>query len=162
MIGQLATSLTLAQDDDFFTIPSDFGTSVVDSIVAIVLFAIVGVILMFIGFYAIDFTTPGKLSELVRTGKPNAVLVTASGMLSMAFIIVVAIATADTHATGLLTSLIYGLIGIIAQVLAVRLLEWITRLDIGHTIQEDKFAPSSVVVAAVHLALGLIVAVAIS
>jgi uncharacterized membrane protein YjfL (UPF0719 family) len=163
VIGHLASSLTLAQDDDsFFSIPAGFGGDVVDGIVAIVLFAIVGLVLMFIGFYAIDFTTPGKLSELVRTGKPNAVIVTASGMLSMAFIIVVAIFSSDTHATGLLTALIYGLIGIIAQVLAVRLLEWITRLDVARTIEDEKFAPAVVVVAAVHLALGLIVAVAIS
>jgi uncharacterized membrane protein YjfL (UPF0719 family) len=144
-------------------LPEGFWPDLGEGIGAIALYAVVGVILMLIGFYAIDFTTPGKLSDLVRTGKPNAVIVTASGMLSMAFIIVVAILNSASDLTaGLIQSLIFGLVGIVAQVLAVRLLEWITQLDVGGTIEADKFAPGSAVVAAVHLALGLVVAVAIS
>jgi uncharacterized membrane protein YjfL (UPF0719 family) len=144
-------------------LPEGFWPDLGEGIGAIALYAVVGVILMLIGFYAIDFTTPGKLSELVRTGRPNAVIVTASGMLSMAFIIVVAIVNSASDLTaGLIQSLIFGLVGIVAQVLAVRLLEWTTRLDVGRTIEGEEFAPGSVVVAAVHLALGLVVAVAIS
>lgn len=144
-------------------LPEGYWGDLGEGIGAIALYAVVGVVLMLIGFYAIDFTTPGKLSELVRTGKPNAVIVTASGMLSMALIIVVAILTSFGDLTaGLIGSLVFGLVGIIAQVLAVRLLEWITRLDVGATIESEKYAPGSVVVAAVHLALGAVVAVAIS
>lgn len=156
MTSHLATTANVA-------LPEGFWPDLGEGIGAIALYAVVGVILMLIGFYAIDFTTPGKLSDLVRTGKPNAVIVTASGMLSMAFIIVVAIVNSASDLTaGLIQSLVFGLVGIIAQVLAVRLLEWTTRLDVGTTIQEEKFAPSSGVVAAVHIALGLVVAVAIS
>ena len=156
MTSHLATTANVA-------LPEGFWPDLGEGIGAIALYAVVGVVLMLIGFYAIDFTTPGKLSELVRSGKPNAVVVTASGMLSMAFIIVVAIVNSASDLTaGLIQSLVFGLVGIVAQVLAVRLLEWTTQLDIGATIQEEKFAPGSAVVAAVHLALGLVVAVAIS
>jgi uncharacterized membrane protein YjfL (UPF0719 family) len=144
-------------------LPAGFGADLGKGIGAITLYAIVGLVLMLIGFYAIDWTTPGKLNELVRTGKPNAVIVTASGMLSMALIIVVAIfSSASDLTTGLITAVVYGLIGIVVQVLAVRTLEWVIKLDVGNTIEADKFAPASIVVAAVHIALGLIVAVAIS
>ncbi|SDC74979.1 DUF350 domain-containing protein [Actinokineospora iranica] len=144
-------------------LPAGFGADLGKGIGAIALYAIVGLVLMLIGFYAIDWTTPGKLSDLVRGGKPNAVIVTASGMLSMALIIVVAIFFSASDLTaGLITSVVYGLIGIVVQVLAVRTLEWVTRLDVRGTIESEKFAPASVVVAAVHIALGLIVAVAIS
>ncbi|WP_436493125.1 DUF350 domain-containing protein [Actinokineospora sp. HUAS TT18] len=144
-------------------LPAGFGADLGKGIGAIALYAIIGLVLMLIGFYAIDWTTPGKLSELVRTGKPNAVIVTASGMVSMALIIVVAIFfSAGDLTAGLITSFVYGLIGIVVQVLAVRTLEWVTKLDVGRTIEADEFAPASVVVAAVHIALGLIVAVAIS
>ncbi|GAB2980569.1 DUF350 domain-containing protein [Amycolatopsis acidiphila] len=140
-----------------------FGSDLVKGIGAILLYGVVGLLLMLVGFYAIDWTTPGKLSKLVHQGLPNAVIVTASGMLSMAFIVVVAIFNSASDLTeGLITSLIYGLLGIIVQVLAVRLLEWATRIDVGSTIESDKFAPASVVVAAAHLALGLVVAVGIS
>jgi uncharacterized membrane protein YjfL (UPF0719 family) len=140
-----------------------FGNDLVRGIGAILLYGVVGLLLMFVGFYAIDLTTPGKLSQLVHRGLPNAVVVTASGLLSMAFIVVVAIFNSGNDlAEGLITSLVYGLLGIIVQVVAVRLLEWATRIDVGHTIEQERFQPISVVVAAAHLALGLVVAVAIS
>ncbi|GAA5171247.1 DUF350 domain-containing protein [Amycolatopsis dongchuanensis] len=140
-----------------------FGSDLVKGIGAILLYGVVGLLLMLVGFYAIDWTTPGKLSSLVRRGLPNAVIVTASGMLSMAFIVVVAIFNSASDLTeGLITSLVYGLLGIVVQVAAVRLLEWSTRINVGSTIESEQFAPASVVVAAAHLALGLVVAVAIS
>ncbi|WP_236790154.1 DUF350 domain-containing protein [Amycolatopsis sp. GM8] len=144
-------------------LPATFGSDLVHGVGAILLYGIVGLLLMFAGFYAIDWTTPGKLSALVHRGLPNAVIVTASGLLSMAFIIVVAIFNSASDLTaGLITALIYGLLGIIVQVIAVRLLEWATRIDVGKTIEQEKFQPVSVVVAAAHVALGLVVAVAIS
>lgn len=140
-----------------------FGSDLVKGIGAILLYGVVGLLLMLVGFYAIDWTTPGKLSTLVRRGLPNAVIVTASGMLSMAFIVVIAIFNSASDLTeGLITSLIYGLLGIIVQVLAVRLLEWATRINVGSTIESERFAPASIVVAAAHIALGLVVAVGIS
>ncbi|MFD1151179.1 DUF350 domain-containing protein [Saccharothrix hoggarensis] len=140
-----------------------FGADIAGGVGAIALYAIVGLVLMVFGFYAIDWTTPGKLSALVRGGAPNAVIVTSAGLVSMALIVVVAIwSAAGKLDEGLLSALIFGFVGIIVQVLAVRLLEWVTRLDIGSLIESDRFAPASAVVAAAHVALGLVVAVAIS
>jgi uncharacterized membrane protein YjfL (UPF0719 family) len=141
----------------------NFGADLVSGIGAILLYGVIGLLMMLAGFYAIDWTTPGKLSELVRRGLPNAVIVTSSGLLSMAFIIVVAIFNSSSNlGEGLITSLVYGLLGIIVQVLAVRMLEWATRIDLRSTMESETFAAVSVVVAAAHLALGLVVAVAIS
>jgi Domain of Unknown Function (DUF350). len=129
---------------------------------AILLYAVLGVLLMLLGFYAVDLTTPGKLNRMVRDGLPNAVAVTAAGMVSMAFIVVVAIYTSSGElADGLLSSLIFGLVGIIAQVGGVRLLEWVTGIDIGAVLADQRLRAQTFVVAAAHLALGLVVAVAI-
>lgn len=141
----------------------DFGAQLGKGAGAIALYAIVGLVLILAGFYAIDWTTPGKLSYLVRTGRPNAVLITSAGLVSMAFIIVLAITSSAQDLTaGLITSLVYGLLGIIVQVAAVRILEWATGINIGEVIQAEKFTPASAVVASAHVALGLVVAVAIS
>src|ERR687889_1552032 len=89
---------------------------------SILLYAVLGVLLMLLGFWAIDITTPGKLNHMVREGLPNSVLVTAAGMVSMAFIVVVAIySSSGALLEGLLASLIFGLMGIIVQVGGVRL-----------------------------------------
>jgi hypothetical protein len=99
---------------------------------------------------------------MVRSGLPNAVVVTAAGMVSMAFIVVTAIYSASgVLLEGLLASLIFGLVGIIAQVGGVRLLEWVTGIDIGAVLAAERVQPQAYVVSAAHLALGLVVAVAI-
>jgi hypothetical protein len=43
----------------------------------------------------------------------------------------------------------------------VRLLEWVTGIDIGAVLAADTVRPQAFVVSAAHLALGLVVAVAI-
>lgn len=141
----------------------DFGSTLAKGIGAILLYAIVGLLLMMIAFWVIDVTTPGPLTSLVRTGHPNAVAVSASGMVSMALIVVVAILNSSSQlADGLLDALIFGLIGIVAQALAVRFLEWVGRIDMDVLLKSEKFTPLSVFIAAVHLAIGGVVAVAIS
>ena len=141
--------------------PGFFGT-VGRGIGAILLYALIGLLLMLLGFWAIDLTTPGKLNRMVRDGLPNSVVVTSAGMVSMALIVVTAIySVSGALAEGLLASLIFGLVGIIAQVLAVRLLEWVTGIDIGHVLAAPDLKPQAWVVAAAHVALGLVVAVAI-
>jgi uncharacterized membrane protein YjfL (UPF0719 family) len=129
---------------------------------AILLYAILGTLLMLLGFYAVDLTTPGKLNRMVRDGLPNAVIVTAAGMISMAFIVVTAIsASSGALVEGLLMTLIFGLVGIVAQVGGVRLLEWVTGIDIGGVLAAEDVRPQSFVVSGAHVALGLVVAVAI-
>jgi uncharacterized membrane protein YjfL (UPF0719 family) len=148
--------VTLAQiDPGFFSV-------IGRGIGAILLYAVLGVLLMLLGFYAVDLTTPGKLNQMVRNGLPNAVLVTAAGMVSMAFIVVVAIyASSGALLEGLLASLIFGLMGIIVQVGGVRLLEWVTGIDIGAVLAAERVQAQAYVVCAAHVALGLVVAVAI-
>lgn len=130
---------------------------------AIALYAVIGLVLMLAGFYVIDWTTPGKLTQLVREGRPNAAVVTASGLFSLAFIVVVAIYFSPAKLSdGLVTSLIFGIVGIVAQVVVMRIFEFAMRIDIGAMLAAEKFTPASIVVAAANVALGLVVAVAIS
>ncbi|WP_084216129.1 DUF350 domain-containing protein [Pseudonocardia spinosispora] len=141
--------------------PGFFGV-VGGGLAAILIYALLGLLMMIIGFYAIDLTTPGKLNALVRAGKPNAVVVTSAGMVSMAFIVVVAIyGSAGNLLEGLLSSLLYGLVGIVAQAIAVRILEFVTGIDMNLLMTSDELRPEAKVVSAAHLALGLVVAVAV-
>jgi uncharacterized membrane protein YjfL (UPF0719 family) len=129
---------------------------------AILLYAVLGVLMMLLGFYAVDLTTPGPLNRQVREGKPNAVIITAAGMLGIAFIVVMSIyVSSGDLLDGLLTTLIFGVIGIIAQVLAARLLEWVTGIDMGALLAGETTMPQAYLVAVAHVALGLVVAVAI-
>ncbi|MGW4095499.1 DUF350 domain-containing protein [Mycobacterium sp. NPDC004974] len=129
---------------------------------AIVLYSIVGVALLILGFYVIDWTTPGPLRALVQAGRPNAAAITASGVVSMALIIVLAIySSSGDLIQGLITTLVFGLLGIAAQAFSVRLVGAIKGIDIGGVLASEKFTPQVLVVTASYLAFGLIIAAAI-
>lgn len=129
---------------------------------AIILYAIVGLVLMLVGFYAIDLTTPGPLRQMVNVGKPNAIIVSAAGMVSMALIVVLAIySSSGKLAEGLVGSAVFGLVGIIAQVVMMRIATMVIGIDMDALFHADEFNYESLMVAAAQVALGIVVAVAI-
>ncbi|CQD02300.1 DUF350 domain-containing protein [Mycobacterium sp. 050128] len=129
---------------------------------AIILYAIVGLILMLVGFYAIDLTTPGPLRKMVNVGKPNAIIVSAAGMVSMALIVVLAIySSSGKLAEGLVGSAVFGLVGIVAQVVMMRIATMVIGIDMDALFNSDEFNYEALMVAAAQVALGIVVAVAI-
>src|SRR5277367_5171048 len=107
---------------------------------AIVLYAVIGLVLMLIGFYAIDLTTPGPLRKMVDAGKPNAIIVSAAGMVSMALIVVLAIYSSSGRlAEGLLGSAVFGLVGIVAQVVMMRIATMVIGIDMDQLFNGDEF-----------------------
>lgn len=129
---------------------------------AILLYAVVGLVLMLIGFYAIDLTTPGPLRKMVDAGKPNAIIVSAAGMVSMALIVVLAIyASSGKLLEGLVGSAFFGLVGIVAQVVMMRIATLVIGIDMDALFEADGFNHEALLVASAQFALGLVVAVAI-
>lgn len=129
---------------------------------AIALYSILGLVLMIIGFYAIDLTTPGPLRKMVNAAKPNAILVSAAGMVSMAFIVVIAIYSSSGNLReGLLASAVFGLIGIASQVVMMRIATVVIGIDMDTLFHSDEFSYNALMVAAAQFALGIVVSVAI-
>lgn len=129
---------------------------------AIILYSILGLVLMIVGFYAIDLTTPGPLRKMVHAGKPNAIIVAAAGMVSMAFIVVVAIYSSSGNLQeGLGFSAVFGLIGIMAQVVMMRIAAMVIGVDMHALFFDDQFSYDALMVAAAQFALGIVVSVAI-
>src|SRR5690349_24288878 len=108
----------------------DFWNSVGRGVGAVWLYALVGLVLMVIGFYAIDLATPGPLRQMVKQGKPNAVIISAAGIVSMAFIVVLAIyGSGGKLAEGLISTAVFGLVGIAAQVIMMRVATTVLGVD---------------------------------
>jgi Domain of Unknown Function (DUF350) len=129
---------------------------------AIALYAVVGLVLMLIGFYAIDLATPGPLRKMVDANKPNAVIVSAAGIVSVAFIVVLAIyASSGKLAEGLISAAVFGLVGIAAQVVMMRVATIVLGINMRELFASDDYMHESLMVAAAQLGLGLVVAVAI-
>jgi hypothetical protein len=140
----------------------EFWNTIGRGVGAMWLYAAVGLVLMVIGFYAIDLTTPGPLRAMVKQGKPNAIVIAAAGIVSMAFIVVLAIwGSGGVLSEGLISTAIFGFIGIVAQVVMMRVATMVLGVNMSGCLESDVFAHEALMVAAAQFSLGLVVAVAI-
>ncbi|HVQ51962.1 MAG TPA: DUF350 domain-containing protein, partial [Mycobacterium sp.] len=83
-------------------------------------------------------------------------------IVSMAFIVVLAIYSSGGRlAEGLIATAIFGFVGIVAQVVMMRVATMVLGVDMSGCLESDSFSHESLMVAAAQFALGLVVAVAI-
>ena len=129
-----------------------------------VAYAVVGVVLMGLGYGLVDLLTPGKLGELIwRERNPNAALVLLSGLAGVGLIVVTAILTSDDAILrGLLSTVVYGLLGIVLMGAAFLLLDALTPGKLGETVTEHALHPAAWVTAVVHLAVAGIIAASVT
>ncbi|MCK0177476.1 MULTISPECIES: DUF350 domain-containing protein [Mycobacteriaceae] len=146
---------TLALQDDYWSVLGH-------GVAAIALYAIVGLALIVLGFFVLDWTTPGPLRTLVQARRPNAAAIAASGLVSLSLVVVLAIfASSGDLLDGLIRTVVFGLLGIVAQAVSVRVVELITGIDVGAVLAAERYTPEVLVVVAAHFGLGLIVAASI-
>ena len=146
----------------------EFGTIdpnvLLQSVVSTVLYFLVGIVVLVAGFVMVDALTPGKLRRQVFVERrPNAVVITSAMDVSLALVIIAAIkASSDQLGQGLLDTLVYGLVGVALQGIALAILEAAVPGRFRGFIDAEKFHPASIAPAVVLLAVGGINAVALS
>lgn len=123
----------------------------------------VGVALMALGFVLVDVLTPGRLGELIWTQRNrNASVLLASNLLGVAIIVVAAIAASENGlADGVISTAVYGVIGLLVMGAAFLLLDAITPGRLGAILSDDTPHPAVWVTAVVHVAVGAVVAAAL-
>lgn len=129
-----------------------------------VAYAVVGIVLMGLGYGLVDLLTPGKLGELIwRDRNPNAALVLLSGLAGVGLIVVTAIlASDDAIGRGLVSTVVYGLLGILLMGVSFLLLDALTPGKLGETVTEHALHPAAWVTAVVHLAVAGIIAASVT
>ena len=129
-----------------------------------VAYALVGIVLMGLGYGLVDLLTPGKLGELIwRERNPNAALVLLSGLAGVGLIVVTAILTSDDAiGRGLLSTVVYGLLGIVLMGASFLLLDAVTPGKLGETVTERALHPAAWVTAVVHFAVAGIIAASVT
>jgi uncharacterized membrane protein YjfL (UPF0719 family) len=139
-------------------------TVLTQSVISTVLYFLVGIVVLVAGFAMVDALTPGKLRRQVFVDRrPNAVVITSAMDLSLALVIIAAIrASADQLGQGLLDTLVYGLVGVALQGVALAILEAVVPGRFRGFIDTEEFHPASIAAAVVLLAVGGINAVALS
>jgi uncharacterized membrane protein YjfL (UPF0719 family) len=127
-------------------------------------YAAVGIVLMGLGYWMVDLLTPGKLGDLIwRDRNPNASLVLGSGLAGTGLIVITAILTSENSiGDGLVSTAVYGLLGLILMGVAFLLLDVLTPGKLGDTVTEQALHPAACVTAVVHLAVAGIIAASIT
>ncbi|MFI1988221.1 DUF350 domain-containing protein [Actinoplanes sp. NPDC020271] len=129
-----------------------------------IVFGLIGIGLMAVGYVLIDLLTPGKLRDLIWAERnPNASLLLAANQLGIAAIVFTAIwTTYDSFGQGLASTLLFGLLGIAIMGLAFKVLDWMTPGKLGEVICTDTFHGGALVSAASHFGAALIVCACIA
>ena len=100
---------------------------VVKGAVATILYFLVGMAVLVLGFVMVDVLTPGKLRQLVFIDRrPNAVMLACAMYIALATVIISAIANSYSQlGQGLVGVAVYGLIGVVLQGIALLTLHFV-------------------------------------
>ncbi|MGA8114554.1 MAG: DUF350 domain-containing protein [Actinocatenispora sp.] len=139
-------------------------TTIASGLLSALAYGAVGTVLLALGYLLVDLVTPGKLHEQIWTDRNrNAALVLVSGLAAVAIIVTTAIVTSENGlAAGLLSTALYGVLGVVFMAVAFVLLDLATPGRLGELLVQPEPHPAVWVTAVINLALGAIIAAAIS
>ena len=132
--------------------------------VATILYFLVGMAVLLVGFYMVDVLTPGKLRQLVFIDRrPNAVLLTCAMYIALATVIISAIANSYSQlGQGLVGVAVYGLMGVVLLGIALLTMHLVIPGNFHEHVDEPELHPGSFAVALILLAVGGVTAAAVS
>ena len=137
---------------------------VVKGAVATILYFLVGMAVLVIGFVMVDVLTPGKLRQLVFVDRrPNAVMLACAMYIALATVIISAIANSYSQlGQGLVGVAVYGLMGVVLQGIAILSMHFVIPGDFHEHIDEPELHPAAFATAVMLLAVGGVTAAALS
>ena len=129
-----------------------------------IVFGLVGIGLMAVGYLLVDLLTPGKLRDLIFVERnQNAGVLLAANQLGIAAIVFTGIFTSyDSFGQGLASTVIFGIVGIAIMGLAFLVLDLLTPGKLGEVICTPERHPAAMVSAASHFGAALIICACIA
>jgi uncharacterized membrane protein YjfL (UPF0719 family) len=140
-----------------------FGTALGKGAGAIASYTALGLVLLIIGFLAIDLATPGRLTTIIRTNRnANATLLAVCGVSAVGLVVSASIfASGGRLLEGLIATLVWGLVGIAAQLIASVVVRYLLGVDVAGLMTKEKLEPSAILLGATQATVGLITAIAV-
>lgn len=126
-------------------------------------YGLIGLLLMALGFVLVDVLTPGNLRQQIWLQRNrDASILLASNLLGVGIIVTVAIiASEDSFGSGIVSTLAYGILGLVLMGISFLVLDAVTPGKLGELLTGDSHHPAVWVSAASHLAVAAIVSSAI-
>ncbi|MEB3983124.1 DUF350 domain-containing protein [Mycobacterium sp. 663a-19] len=132
--------------------------------VATILYFAVGMAVLIVGFYMVDWLTPGRLRQLVFVDRrPNAVVVAGAMYIALTVVIITAIVNSYSQlGQGLIGVAVYGLMGVILLGIALLTMHLLIPGNFHEHVDEPTLHPGAFAVALILLAVGGVTAAAVS
>jgi len=142
----------------------DLLDDLVGGVLATLAYAAVGTLVLGLGYVVLDAITPGNLRHLVYADhNGNAAVLAGANLLALGGIVTTAIVTSDDDlGAGVLEAGVYGLLGIGLLAVAFQVVDRLTPGDLGQICTDPQGTPAVWVTAAFQVALGAVLAAAIS
>ncbi|MEV8127338.1 DUF350 domain-containing protein [Streptomyces sp. NPDC085944] len=123
-----------------------------------------GLVLLVLGIVLVDLLTPGKLGRQIwEQRNRNAALVLSSALLGIGGIVFTSIwTTYEDFGKGLVSTAVFGLLGLVMMALAFLVVDLITPGRLGATLVEPEPHPAVWVTASCNLAVSAVVAASIA
>jgi uncharacterized membrane protein YjfL (UPF0719 family) len=123
-----------------------------------------GVVLLILGIFLIDALTPGKLGRQIwEQRNRNAAVLLSSALLGIGGIVFTSIwTTYDDFGKGLLSTAVFGLLGLVMMAVAFLVVDLVTPGKLGATLVEPEPHPAVWVTASCNLAVAAIVSASIA
>ncbi len=140
------------------------GAALGQGVLATLLYFGVGFAVLGLGFLVLDALTPGNLRHQVYLDRnPNAAILLGANHLALAVIVVTAILTSDDAlGQGLVDSAVYGLVGVVLQGVALRLLDAFVPGHLRNLVNEPQMSGAAWAVGVSLFAIGVVNAAALS
>ncbi|MFC9087223.1 DUF350 domain-containing protein [Nocardiopsis dassonvillei] len=126
----------------------------------------VGIVILVLGYLLTDLLTPGKLHVLIWENRNrNAVLLVSANTLGSAIVVTSAILSSESEiglGAGLLSTAVYGLIGLGVMALSFVLIDLLVPAKIAQMISSDEPHPATWVSASAHVAIAVVIAAALT
>ena len=137
---------------------------IVQGVVAVIAYFLVGVVVLILGFLMVDVLTPGNLRQLVFIDRrPNAVVLASAMYIALAIVIISAIASSYSQlGQGLIGVAVYGIIGVALQGAALLILQIAVPGRFREHVEEPELHPAAFATATMLVAVGGVIAAAIS
>ncbi|MEV6329287.1 DUF350 domain-containing protein [Streptomyces sp. NPDC051909] len=123
-----------------------------------------GVVLLILGIVLVDILTPGKLGRQIWEDRNrNASILLSSALLGIGGIVFTAIwTTYDDFAKGLVSTAVFGLLGLVLMGVAFLVVDLVTPGKLGATLVDPEPHPAVWVTASCNLAVAAIVSASIA
>ena len=147
---------------------ADFGPispdKLLHGVLATVVYFVVAIAVLLVGFFMVDVLTPGSLRrEVFVERRPNAVVIASATFAAIATVIVAAILTSsDELAQGLLDVAIYGVMGVVLQAISLIILDVAVPGRLRDHIEDPTLHPGAFATATVLLTVGAIAAASLT